>query len=379
MSSVRAVLFNKNTPLLDVEIESGMIIRYGKVKNPDFMPVILQDNLSKETINKWLNGRKIPEKREGLTEARLLCPEFQTYRHMFSLSDQYWFSLHPRDDWAALNFFTNRYPNDAGELFFRPWKADLRSAKRENPDVTTNGVLRKRWIQDEEGTSYLLKAGSKKYHQEPLSEVLATMMLQKLNIIPFVEYDLVIEGMRLCSKCRNFVTKDTEFVPASHIYKKEPDRPGETHYEHLIRMCEIYGVPGARDFINNMIAADYLLCNYDRHLGNFGFIRDVETGKFTGMAPLFDSGSAYWGSSEQVKEHNSKLFKEVEKPIVKRVLKKYHISDAKDVSDMMRLIEIYPEIDETKKRDIITNIERINKGLIQDGKKQEKGIGWPKR
>ena len=45
----------------------------------------------------------------------------------------------------------------------------------------------------------------------------------------------------------------------------------------------------------------------------------------------------------------------------------------------MRLIEIYPEIDETKKRDIITNIERINKGLIQDGKKQEKGIGWPKR
>ena len=66
MSSVRAVLFNKNTPLLDVEIESGMIIRYGKVKNPDFMPVILQDNLSKETINKWLNGRKIPEKHQEM-------------------------------------------------------------------------------------------------------------------------------------------------------------------------------------------------------------------------------------------------------------------------------------------------------------------------
>ena len=34
--------------------------------------------------------------------------------------------------------------------------------------------------------------------------------------------------------------------------------------------------------------------NTDRHYGNFGFIRDVNTLKFIGPAPIFDNGTSLW-------------------------------------------------------------------------------------
>ena len=39
-----------------------------------------------------------------------------------------------------------------------------------------------------------------------------------------------------------------------------------------------------------MFAFDALLCNTDRHLTNFGILRDNATGKPLGLAPIFDSG-----------------------------------------------------------------------------------------
>lgn len=178
-------------------------------------------------------------------------------------------------------------------MFFSPWEVREENLSLSTPDITTNGVLRKRWIREENGESYLIKAGSKFYHQEPLSEVLASITLERLELLPFVKYELAVDGLRLCSKCKNFVNENTEFVPASYIYSKIPRKKDETVYEHLLLMCEKYGIANAQEYINNMITADKIIGNDDRHLGNFGFIRDVETGKIIGFAPLFDSGSAY--------------------------------------------------------------------------------------
>ena len=43
-----------------------------------------------------------------------------------------------------------------------------------------------------------------------------------------------------------------------------------------------------------MIIVDRIIMNFDRHLGNFGFMRDVDTGKYTRFAPLFDFGNAFF-------------------------------------------------------------------------------------
>ena len=47
-----------------------------------------------------------------------------------------------------------------------------------------------------------------------------------------------------------------------------------------------------------MFILDYLIVNQDRHLGNFGIIRDVETLKWLKIAPNFDSGQAMYSQKE---------------------------------------------------------------------------------
>lgn len=49
-----------------------------------------------------------------------------------------------------------------------------------------------------------------------------------------------------------------------------------------------------KEFLDNMIAFDYIINNTDRHLGNFGFLRNATTGEYLGPAPIFDNGNSLW-------------------------------------------------------------------------------------
>ena len=41
-----------------------------------------------------------------------------------------------------------------------------------------------------------------------------------------------------------------------------------------------------------MMVLDYIIANEDRHLNNFGAVRNAETLQWIGMAPIYDSGSS---------------------------------------------------------------------------------------
>lgn len=43
-----------------------------------------------------------------------------------------------------------------------------------------------------------------------------------------------------------------------------------------------------REIIREMLLLDSLILNYDRHMGNYGFIVNNDTYKIVGMAPIFD-------------------------------------------------------------------------------------------
>ena len=51
-----------------------------------------------------------------------------------------------------------------------------------------------------------------------------------------------------------------------------------------------YGIKDAREKLENMYILDFLILNEDRHLGNFGIIRDVNTLEWLDVAPIFDNG-----------------------------------------------------------------------------------------
>ena len=363
----RAVMCNKHNLLLVLEMENGTALRIVQVIDTEHLPVFLQDNLTLKALNEWIAKRRIPDTREGLPAMRNDFPGFDQCRCMFSLSDQYWFRYRQDETWEGLNYFTNPYSEDLGRAFFTPWEFEKGCRFPPSPDLMTNGALRKRWTRGEDGTSFLIKAGSKKLRQEPITEVLASLMLGRLNIIPFVEYELVIEGLRLCSKCRNFVDEDTEFVPASHIYYKKPRKATDTIYAHLMKMCRCYGIKDAEDYVDAMIAADHILGNDDRHLGNFGFIRDVETAGITGFAPLFDSGSSYGVING--KPGTSKLFREMEKKAVRKTANRIDPQRIKDHTEAFCLIDTYPEITRAQRDALKAFIENMEEEIVMENLK----------
>lgn len=285
--------------------EDDDVVSVGKVINENLMPICLIGNFTLEAINKWLSKRAMPENREGFKEASFLYPGILRKHNRFSLSDQYWIRYNKSETYDMMNYFTNRYLEDVGNTFFEPWNVNRHNLATESPDLTTAGALKKRWIQEPvkneagEYPSCLIKAGSEKFHQTPLTEILSTITLKELNVVPFVEYHACVEGLQVCSKCRNFITSETEFVPASHIYYKEKrDNEHETIYQHMIKMCNKYHIEGTEEFLDKMIVADFFIRNTDRHVSNFGFIRSAVTGKILGFAPIFDLGSAFIGSDK---------------------------------------------------------------------------------
>ena len=374
-----AILMNKNRPVLEIQIEKNVILSTGKVKEEKLLPIPLQSELQKKgkispkMATDWFRRRLIPDTRENIEQMRRLFRGFENERYFFSLSDQYWIRYSNRDTWNKYNFFTNIYNKEVGKISFEYWNVDPGKFSAPSPDRTTNGALIKRWIQDDSKRSFLIKKGSLRYRQEPLSEVMASMMLRKMNIIPYVEYSLYIDGLSFCSKCPNFVTEDTEFVPAIFVFNMEKREEGVSEYQHLINVCEHKRIKGAREFLDHMILADHILCNFDRHFGNFGFIRSAETGVITGFAPLFDMGSAYWGTTEQVKPIEKRYFKEQEEIVVANAARNGILKKCKADKSVLSILKQYPDINDNKKTAIIEMIDLIDREIEEKGGPEKDG------
>lgn len=364
---MEAVCYNKRIPIFTCEIEKNQIIKLKEILDKDHFPIILQKNYTVQSMNKWLQSRMISEKRDGLKEARMAFPDFECYHNMFSMSDQYWFQYNKKETWDNLNYFTNDYSQEIGSIFFTPWAVKKENI-RENPDLTTNGVLKKQWIK-KDGKNYLIKSGNIRYHQSPLAEVLSSMTLKKIHLLPYVEYTLCIHGLTMCCMCENFIDENTEYVPASHIYYLEPRGEDESVYDHLVKMCNQFGITDARKNIDKMIAADHFICNTDRHLGNFGFIRDVETGKLTGFAPLFDCGSSFFNTDK--KNNAERLCNEMyEAGCIKKALKSLN-GELIMPDDLLHLVSIYPNITEGECVRIKKSITKIYNEFEKARKKMD--------
>lgn len=364
-----AELWLKNNKVLTFVDKENFATSIKKIDTPELLPICLSKDCTVENFNFWLQKRAIPEEREGFSSLKqelepLLGKDWQISLNKASLSDQYWIKYR-FEEWKNINFFTKSYSSDIGDLIFKPWLSGKRKLDKNSPDLTTNGLLKKRWKQNQDFSSYLVKAGSKITQQEPLSEILVSVLLEQLKIIPFVRYDFYIEGVTMCSKCDNFITPDTEIVPASYIYRLEEKEPNEGVYHHLLKMCDRFEIEGAKDFIDGMIFIDSITGNADRNLGNIGFIRDINTLKIR-TGPLFDFGAAYWSSGKIEERIRSNTFGDVEKRIFKRMKNKCDLEMALKSDGFKRCIETYPRLNLSKKQDLIKAINQRNKTLLAE-------------
>lgn len=101
--------------------------------------------------------------------------------------------------------------------------------------------------------------------------------------VPHVHYKKAIYENMIVAKSENFVPEHLSFVEAEEVYKYCKNT-GKDFLEFALRNF-------SKDFAN-IAVVDFILQNTDRHLQNYGFFMDNETGQLTGVAPLFDHNQA---------------------------------------------------------------------------------------
>lgn len=283
---------------MELDEATGSIQRIGTVFAPEHFPLgipMRKDVPDRAALNEWWTERSIPASRSGLREALeamdIRSPRMLLLRcYGLSLSDQYW--ICPEGSgltWETINFFDNAFSDDVGDaLFGEPRKNNQLNLS--SPDNTSDGNLKKRW-KIIAGQRYLIKGGSGPFHQQPFNEVIATELMKRLEI-PHIPYAVIWNDGAPYSACADFVTRDTELVPAWRIYLTQKKPNDVSVFEHFLRCADALGIPDVRLFLDRMIVLDYLIANEDRHLNNFGALRDAQTLAWIGMAPIFDSGSS---------------------------------------------------------------------------------------
>ena len=297
---MRCTLMHKKIPVVQMELDqaSGFIQMVGDVYAPDHLPLgvmMRQGRIDRKSLNDWWTDRSIPASRSGIREA-LEALEISNTRMLLirclglSLSDQYWILPEGADlSWERINFFANPFSDDIGDVLFGASKRtdalDLSS-----PDNTSDGNLKKRW-KIIEGKRFLVKGGSNPFRQQPFNEVIADGIMQRLGI-PHVHYKVVWDKGAPYSLCEDFISDETELIPAWRIVQTRKKRSSVSMYRHFVDCADDLGIPEVIPFLDRMIVLDYIIANEDRHLNNFGAVRDAETLEWIGMAPIYDSGSS---------------------------------------------------------------------------------------
>lgn len=250
-------------------------------------------NINHRAIAEWWNDRSIPLTRDDYSLIKNVLPNDDSLSlmiksHALSLDDQYWIKKEDEDiSYEDISFFSNEFSNDIGDILIGIKDSD--NISYYSPDSTSNGNLKKRW-KNINGVKYLLKAGSKPHQYEIFNEIIASKVMTLLNI-EHVDYELIIDNGHIYSGSKNFISYNEDLVSAYQLRYSEKQNNHTSLYVHLLSIYHHLDIPNYRRKIYEMLFIDYLLGNTDRHLNNFGVIRDAKTLKFLRAAPIYDTGS----------------------------------------------------------------------------------------
>ncbi len=102
-------------------------------------------------------------------------------------------------------------------------------------------------------------------------------------------------------KCEAFTSDKIEFIPAYEIAESQKGINALSACENYIELCVRYGIdrPLIQDFMDYQTMTDFVISNTDEHLANFGVLRDADTMKLIGLAPIFDSGNSMFFDEER--------------------------------------------------------------------------------
>jgi hypothetical protein len=246
-----------------------------------------------DSVSRWLRHRTIPKNRAYVHSFLSKCGlnlnrpmSILSVSKGLSLNDCYWVVEEGFEGgFSRYNLYENRFSRVLGLIALTGYGSSVRTSLASCPEFTTNGMLPKCWRR-ENGVIRLYKggtSGASNTGNEPYSEFYAAQIADALGINA-ISYGLSKWQSELCSTCELFTSKDYSFMPIGRLVSKGGMKAVREYYESL-----------GEEFINaldDMLVLDAIICNVDRHFGNFGFLVDNRTNKIAAPAPLFDHGNS---------------------------------------------------------------------------------------
>lgn len=308
------VKFSATTDTSEPEIQ----ILWMDEENKKLFP--LDMTLTPEGLGHWLRHRTIPKNRAFVHDL-LAKSGLNLNRPLgiidvckgLSLNDCYWVvKSGDETPFAQANLYDNRFSNILAELAFTGYGSKVRASLFSSPEFTTNGMLRKCWRRIG-GKVYLYKGGTEgasNTGNEPYSEFYAAQVAAAMDIRA-IPYGLSKWKGILCSTCELFTSKEYAYLPIGHLVSKGGLKAVRAYYEKL--------GPEFVNVLNEMLVFDAVICNTDRHFGNFGVLVDNRTNAITSPAPLFDHGNSLfnfagtdaWADSTALEEYIETLYPSV--------------------------------------------------------------------
>lgn len=242
-------------------------------------------------LSKWLKSRVIPKNREYVDQ--ILARSGLSHNDIMgiinvckglSLNDSYWVVEKGFEGkFADYNLYQNNFTRTLALIAYTGYGSNSKKGFTSSPEYTTNGMLKKCWRRDK-GKIYLFKGGTSgaaNTGNEPYSEYYAAQIAEAMGL-HHIPYNLSKWKGTLCSTCELFTDIDTSFVP---IYKFNQGSSLTETSNYLKSLGQEF-----YDEFADMMIFDALICNTDRHAGNYGLLVDNKTNKPIKFAPIFDNG-----------------------------------------------------------------------------------------
>lgn len=231
-------------------------------------------SLDRENAKKLLNAYNLSQSQDPYTKARIAIA-----CKAISMTDSYWLN-DGSYSWEDINP-RNMHLSDVVANITLHGKSLTLTGLPHTPELTGHGTYAKAWRREDDGI-YLYKKGSKD-NNEPQIEVSASKILDCFNV-EHVNYSLIKNKTSYMSKCKNMSTDNLAMVSAEEIYSY--CSRNDKNFFLYIRGID-------KDSINKMCIMDYLLSNSDRHMMNWGFYQDNNSGKLLCCHPLFDHNNCF--------------------------------------------------------------------------------------
>lgn len=251
------ILYCKNTPVLNIDTNEilkkallpGYIREYGN--NPNAFKAWLKLRYSSNT-------NTLARQLKGITFGQGNRVRINKETRALSLSDSYWI----KSDSDSTVF-------EQVSPYYAPFWTGLNNIAYKTgtsiPTLYVGGFLDKQWI----NSKTLYKVG-----KETLIEKACTDLCEACGI-PVEHIEICPNGTGILVS--NITTPDLMLEQADQSGLIDPDDfDSNTIVSH-------FGLAGYQ-----MILIDAIVGNGDRHAGNFGWLRDSNTGKYLGLAPLYD-------------------------------------------------------------------------------------------